>query len=426
MPGGTGHNRNETTAGAFRRRRKLALLLVDRMMFGFAGVAAVWLALQLLENGLRRNWQVLLLVVFWGLAAYLVLPRLHRVLSYLYVPDYFIGRTRTIDGLLGDPVNLGLLGTEEQIVASMERAGWTRAHEVSVASGLRIIRTTLTRTSYHQAPVSPLLLFERPQDFAFQQEVAGSPSKRHHVRFWRCPTDWLLPGGYAVDWLAAGTYDRNVGLSLFTFQVTHRIDADIDVERDHIIDTVTASCPEVSVKEIANFSAGYHTRNGGGDSFNTDGDLPVVNLRSVEAPTRSSEADHVVRQDKPPAPTVFGGCVAALRGVIFLIASVGLFIDPAAGSQLPIDSPDLVLGLAALFAVLAVVDVIIALAILRGRTWARLVLLIVSAAIVIQVFLRDVAGEPHPTIGHGLPSVALSVLLLLALTSKRARDYSHR
>ena len=51
------------------------------------------------------------------------------------------------------------------------------------------------------------------------------------------PTGWLLPGGSAVDWLAAGTFDRSVGLSLFTLQITHKIDADTDVERDHIVAT---------------------------------------------------------------------------------------------------------------------------------------------------------------------------------------------
>ena len=70
------------------------------------------------------------------------------------------------------------------------------------------------------------MLFDRQQDFAYQQEVGGSTSQRHHVRFWRCPEGWMLPGGYAVDWLAAGTYDRSVGFSLFTFQITHKIEAE--------------------------------------------------------------------------------------------------------------------------------------------------------------------------------------------------------
>ena len=48
-----------------------------------------------------------------------------------------------------------------------------------------------------------------------------------------------------MDWLAAGTYDRSVGLSLFTLQITHKIEANTDIERDFIVDTVTAGSPEV-------------------------------------------------------------------------------------------------------------------------------------------------------------------------------------
>ena len=132
------------------------------------------------------------------------------------MPGYFIGRARTSDGLLGDPINLAVLGHEAQVHRVMTQAGWTRADDLSLTSGLQIVRSTLRRRSYVEAPVSPLLLFDRQQDFAYQQEVSGSPVKRHHVRFWRTPEGWQLPGGYAVDWLAAATYDRSVGLSLFT------------------------------------------------------------------------------------------------------------------------------------------------------------------------------------------------------------------
>ena len=167
----------------------------------------------------------------------------------MYVPGYFIGRARTSDGLLGDPVNLAFLGHENQIHRTMTEAGWIRADDLTFFSARRIVSSTLRRISYPQAPVSPLLLFDRQQDFAYQQEVAGSPSKRHHVRFWRCPPGWLLPGGFEVDWLAAGTYDRSVGLSLFTLQITHKIEENTDIERDFIVETVTMVCPSVEVED---------------------------------------------------------------------------------------------------------------------------------------------------------------------------------
>lgn len=270
-----------------RRRRAYSIgIAVDWFFFVFAGVAALWLAyLSLTETFTVGWWGIPFFIAFWVLLAYLVLPRLHRILTTVYVPDYFIGRTRTSDGLLGDPVNLAFLGTGEQIETAMRNAGWTKADPVTLASSWGIITSTLRRRSYHEAPVSPLFLFGRQQDFAYQQEVDGNPAQRHHVRFWRCPDGWLLPGGRRVDWLAAGTFDTSVGLSLFTLQVTHRIDADTDVERDHIVKTVTDADARVAVDVIADFATGYHARNGGGDSIRTDGDLPIVDVRAVEAVT---------------------------------------------------------------------------------------------------------------------------------------------
>ncbi len=283
--------RGEVAAGPARRRVSL-LAVLDEFFFVFAGLAAIWLAWLLLTESFKLGWWgILVFILFWGLLAYLVLPRVHRVLTTIYVPDYFIGRTRTSDGLLGDPINLALNGDEAQLHAAMRAAGWTRADPVTLRSSWRIVTSTITRRSYDEAPVSPLFLFGRMQDCAYQQEFAGNPAKRHHVRFWRTPDGWLLPGGERVDWLAAGTFDRAVGLSLFTLQVTHKIDADIDVERDHIVQSVSQVDPAVAVRVLKDFSTGYHSRNGGGDSVRTDGDMPIIDLRALPVPAAASGGD---------------------------------------------------------------------------------------------------------------------------------------
>ena len=279
------------------RRRYSVGVVLDWFFFVFAGLAAIWLAYLGFTETFRVGWWgIPFAVVFWVVLAYLVLPRLHRILTTIYVPDYFIGRTRTSDGLLGDPVNLAFRGTAEEIEAALEAAGWRRADPVTLASSWRIITSTLRRRSYDEAPVSPLFLFSRQQDFAYQQEVDGNPAQRHHVRFWKCPEGWLLPGGARVEWLAAGTFDTAVGLSLFTLQVTHRIDADTDIERDHIIQTLVAAEPAIRIDVIKDFSSGYHARNGGGDSIRTDGDLPIVDVSGVPIPTdtRSVVAERAV------------------------------------------------------------------------------------------------------------------------------------
>ena len=282
-PGAAEHKQRSSLA--LRRPVWSPTALVDQGFFIFAGVASFWFVWLVWREGWHTGgwWLVGFFAVVWVITAYFALPRLHRILSSIYVPNYFIGRTRTKDGLLGDPVNLAFRGSEAQLHRAMTAAGWALADDVTVRSSWRIILATLTRRSYPNAPVSPLVLFGRQQDFAYQQEIDGNPGKRHHVRFWRCPQGWLLPGGHQVDWLAAGTYDKSVGLSIFTLQVTHKIDENTDIERDYVVKTVTRALRSIELTVLEDFSTGYHSRNGGGDNIITDGDLPVIELGRVRA-----------------------------------------------------------------------------------------------------------------------------------------------
>jgi len=404
---------------------------IDAAFFTFSALSASWLAFLLLREGVRPGWPWLLLLVFWVFVSYLLLPRLHRILTRLYIPGYFIGRARTSDGLLGDPVNLGLLGSEAQVHHALDAAGWIRADDIDATSTRRIITSTLRRQSYPRAPVSPLHLFDRVQDFAYQQEVAGSPSQRHHVRFWRCPDDWMLPGGHAVDWLAAGTYDRKVGLSLFTFQVTHKIEANTDEERDFVVSTVQAADPLVDVEVIRNFSSGYHARNGGGDLIETDGDLPILDLRRTDASSDPSETPTDSR-DRRPAQTVFGGGVTLLRALVYLTLAIVVVVSTESFSNLALEvnvkvseehAAELALSGGALLIAAALVDAMLAWFVLSGRNWARVWLMSVCVVTTTLTFVSNVRGIESITLSH-LPTVGSSVLVLLALSSHRARDYA--
>ena len=415
-----------------RERRPSVMDMLDGALFAFAGLSTIWLAYLVFRASIKPGWPVLLLVVFWVLLTYLLLPRLHRVMTRLYVPGYFIGRARTSDGLLGDPVNLALRGHEAQVHAAMTRAGWTRADDLSMSSGMRILTSTLRRRSYNEAPVSPLNLFDRQQDFAYQQEVAGSPSKRHHVRFWRCPEGWMLPGGYAVDWLAAGTYDKSVGLSLFTLQVTHKIEENTDIERDYIVQTVSAATPEVDVDVIENFSTGYHSRNGGGDLIITDGNLPIIDVRRVQtAEIAKVETDS---RNKRPAQIVFGAGVAFFRGLVFLPVALILLLLPAQYLQGNVDIEGVtveggrlaVIVAGSVLAFIGLVDIALAVAVFVGRNWARILLMLSCVLTTIGAFIGNANGSEAVTLATSLPTVGLNIMVLLALSSHRAREYAAR
>jgi hypothetical protein len=72
------------------------------------------------------------------------------------------------------------------------------------------------------------------------------------------------------------------------------------------------------------------------------------------------------------------------------------------------------------------VDLGLGLATFFGRNWARLLLMTGSVIAIVGAFVATAQGGPQPTLGAGLPAVALSILTLLALSSHRARDYATR
>lgn len=405
---------------------------LDWVFFVLGGAAAIWFAVVVFQESFGLGWwQIAFAVVYWVLIAYLVLPRLHRILTRIYVPDYFIGRARTSDGLLGDPINLALLGSEAQLHLAMAAAGWTRADDLSVATGWRIVTSTVIRRSYLEAPVSPLKLFGRKQDFAYQQEVNGTPGKRHHVRFWRCPEGWPLPGGRRVDWLAAGTYDRAVGFSLFTLQITHKIEADTDVERDHIVATVLAAETAAKVDTLLDFATGYHARNGGGDSIETDGNLPILDVRAIAEEPATDAAAPTDSRDRRPAPTIVGSLFLVVRSVVALAVAVAvaLNIDDVADAFETQESAGLtaaVLVVALVIAAFGLLDLIVAWFVFLGHNGARVFAMVLSAIALLAQVATVEAADSRYTLESSLPGIAVDVLLLLALSSERALTFARR
>jgi hypothetical protein len=405
---------------------------LDGIFFVLAALAAIWFAVLLLQQGLRISWNTIwITLLFWVVVAYLVLPRIHRILTFLYVPDYFIGRTRTSDGLLGDPVNIGLLGAEAQLHAALRSAKWTRADNLSLGSGLKIVASTLRRKSYDEAPVSPLTLFGRQQDFAYQQEVAGNPAKRHHVRFWRTPEGWLLPGGIPVDWMAAGTFDRAVGFSLFTLQVTHKIEENTDIERDFIVHSLEAAEPAVSVKVIRDFSTGYHSRNGGGDSIITDGDLPIVDLDKVVATEQDEPVVATDSRQRRPSSIVVGALLTLARsvvGVFVLVDAIATVLNPP--PELAAEGQDVltaVLWFIVIFTGFVVlVDLLLAFLVFAGVNWARVTVMIFALLSLLAQFLDSVSGATTITLDTTLVATSVDILLLLALSNDRASAWARR
>jgi hypothetical protein len=214
---------------------------------------------------------LVVLAVYYVLA-YWVAPSLWRHYEHHPKLETAPKTTFTKEGIPGDPLNVGLVGNEADVIHSMTASGWLPADPITFRTSMRITESALFGKPYPTAPVSNLYVFGRVEDLAFEQSVPGNTRQRNHVRFWR--SDELGRDGKPL-WIGAATFDQSVGVSHLTGKITHHIAPDLDEERDKLIGDLLAHSQLVSQYQVTGVGGILWGRNGGGDKYFTDGELSI-------------------------------------------------------------------------------------------------------------------------------------------------------
>ena len=270
--------------------RLLKRMLQRLLVFGL-GIFSIWLIVFVVfETADRRLPWILAVGITYGFAAYIILPRAIRwglkILQRKRVPSYTI----TGDGLPGDPVNVALVATLQQLRSAFATLGWSEADRLGLASSWGMVRAFIFKSPYPTAPFSTLYLFGRGQDVGFQKAIDNSPRKRHHIRFWalsmtRAEETWGAAGFWQntdrppdnerVLWVGAGTRDTGLSLTRLTFQITHATDSDANAERDHIIAELTRSR---AIEAVQVYQSGDNLRTERVNHYVTDGEIALASL----------------------------------------------------------------------------------------------------------------------------------------------------
>jgi hypothetical protein len=245
------------------------------------------------------KWGALLLsaagtiVGLYFLLAYIVLPLFWRHYEHQHALAGLPMVTRTANGIPGDPMNVGLVGSRDDVLCAINAAAWYPADPITLRSSIEIVGSVLLDRPYHEAPVSHLYYNGKRQDLAFEKPVGTSADRRNHVRFWRV----LEHGeeGRAV-WLGAATYDRSVGFSRDTARVTHHIGPDIDAERDLLTADLKAARVVQTIYEVTGIGPTADGRNGEGDRYYSDGDSKI----SVLVAACAQRTENVAVLENPP------------------------------------------------------------------------------------------------------------------------------
>lgn len=180
------------------------------------------------------------------------------------------------EGHPGDMVNFAMVGTREQVQAAFKSAGWVAVDKSVQDAILNGLLKTLSKEAYTAMPMSTLYLFGRPQDMSYARaDPLLVAAERHHLRVWQ--TDQTVGG--RLLWVGSATHDIGFEKDQRTGGVTHKIDPEIDKERDYLLQSFDAAGVFSSAAYVTPTNPLTEARTATGGSFQSDGRIVVMELK---------------------------------------------------------------------------------------------------------------------------------------------------
>lgn len=179
------------------------------------------------------------------------------------------------DGKLGDMVNFLILGSEAAMQRVFTAAGWVKVDADVKDTFLHGLLGSLSKESYLTMPMSQLYLFHRPQDYGWAHaEPISVVTSRNHLRIWKAP---FQVNGETL-WVGAATHDIGFERDQRNNGITHKIDPDIDLERNYVEKTLSSTG---FVSEVTHFLPSnplQEAKTATGGSFHSNGQVLVFKL----------------------------------------------------------------------------------------------------------------------------------------------------
>jgi hypothetical protein len=200
------------------------------------------------------------------------------VLTDAVSPTLFANIPRRVGDQLnnpGDMVNFALVGTEEQVKKAFQNAGWVAVDSTKQDAVVHGLLQTLQHQSYLEMPMSTLYLFGRPQDLSFARaDPITVAAERHHLRVWKSTE--------TVDgkplWVGSSTHDIGFEKDQRNNGITHKIDPEIDKERDFLEQSFAAAGNLQAAAYVTPANPLRDARTATGGSFQSDGRIVVLLL----------------------------------------------------------------------------------------------------------------------------------------------------
>ena len=179
------------------------------------------------------------------------------------------------EGREGDMLNVIFVAKEDDLQDVFARAGWVKVEK----SKPQIIWHLLwQRTHYKKLPMDRLYLFGRAQDYSYALPDPNSiVARRHHLRIWKTGRE---VAGVPL-WVGAATHDVAIEFVRKKLWVFHRIDPNVDAERDFIARNLEETQQLVRKEYVRSAQGVSRAETATGQAYYSDNRILLMGLHSV-------------------------------------------------------------------------------------------------------------------------------------------------
>jgi hypothetical protein len=182
-------------------------------------------------------------------------------------------------------VNFLILGDEDQMKKVFTTAGWVKVDAGVQETVLAGFIASMSKESYLTMPMSQLYLFGRPQDYGWAHaEPITVVASRNHLRVWKAP---FTVNGQML-WVGAATHDIGFEKDKRNNGLTHKIDPDIDLEKDYVQKTLSSTGLIAEVTHFLPKQPMLEAKTATGGSFHSNGQVLVMKLSDAAKTTSAN------------------------------------------------------------------------------------------------------------------------------------------
>jgi hypothetical protein len=188
---------------------------------------------------------------------------------------------RVLDGQgrEGDMINLIFIAKEDEFQRVFALAGWIKVDKLNPAI---IWHLLWQRKHYVKLPMATFYVFGRAQDYSYAlPDPAAIVTRRHHLRIWKT--------GHAMNgsplWVVSATHDVSIEIEKRKLRINHRIDPNVDAEREFIAGNLTETHLVTQVEYLSSAVPVFEAQTASGEAYHSDSRILLLDFSRGRAPT---------------------------------------------------------------------------------------------------------------------------------------------